>query len=79
MSTGEKSTKTIEFWRRRHRAATSGTIRRTMFQMTVDEAGAFPEARPLQEAGAQDDEASHLELDFPEFADTRPEIGRLED
>jgi hypothetical protein len=77
MSTGEKSIKTIDFWRWRHRDAKSGTLRRSMFQ-PLDQAGAFPEARPL-EAHAGAGETPDLELDFPEFADTRPEIGSLRD
>ena len=70
MSTAEKGTKTIDFWRWRHRPP--GELRRTMFELTRDEAGAFPEARPLAEETAEEDAVS------PEFADTMPEVGHLE-
>jgi hypothetical protein len=72
MSTADKGTKTIEFWRWRHRTAKPGDVRRTMFQLTLDKTGAFPEARPI--AGSKAAEENTV---WPEFAETTPEVGRL--
>ncbi|HEX2540059.1 MAG TPA: hypothetical protein VHM00_03140 [Caldimonas sp.] len=80
MPTGEKSTKTIDFWRWRQRDARTGTIRRSMFQPRRDEAGAFADARPPEDAATAGEGLDlELELNGPDFADTSPEIGRLED
>ena len=72
MSTAEKSTKTIDFWRWRQQDPKPGELRRTMFQLTRVASGAFSEARAIPAARPAD-----KEIDPPEFADTTPEIGRL--
>ena len=72
MSTGEKIIRTIDFWRWRQRDANNGVMRRTLFGLTQDESGAFPEARRLADSKASN------ESERPDFEDTTPVIGRLE-
>ena len=71
MSTADKGTKTIDFWRWRHRAPKPGALRRPLF-VSIDRAGAFPEARPIADAKAADES-----IVWPEFAETTPEVSRL--
>jgi len=71
MPEGEKSTRAIEFWRWRYRDPKSGNIMRTMFQLTADEAGSFPEAKRIEGSMVL------REAEPPDFQETIPQIGRL--
>jgi hypothetical protein len=75
MSTVPKSPRKIDFWRWRQREPKAGAVRKSVFQMTLDETGTFPEARPVLDSKhlEEGDEAVR-----PDFAETRPEVGRLE-
>ena len=62
--------KKIEYWRWRYRDPQTGRVCRTLFQLTAEEAGRYPEAERI--------EGSLLlrEVDEDDFADTTPRVFR---
>ncbi len=65
--------KQVEYWRWRYRDLRSGDIRRTMFQLTAEEAAKYPEAERI--AGSM----LLREVEDSGFADTRPQVARPSD
>ena len=62
--------KKVEYWRWRYRDARTGELRRTMFQLTAEEAAKYPEAERI------DGSMLLREVDDTGFADTMPRVFR---
>ena len=62
--------KKVEYWRWRYRDARTGELRRTMFQLTAEEAAKYPEAERI------DGSMLLREVDDSGFADTMPRVFR---
>ena len=75
MFTVDKGTKTVDFWLWRQFQPKPGEPRRTLFRLTLDKTGVFPEARPIAGAPAMDVD---IVIVPPEFAETTPDVGSLE-
>ena len=60
--------KKVEYWRWRYRDLRTGGIRRTMFQLTAEEAATYPEAERI--AGSM----LLREVEDSGFADTTPRV-----
>ena len=62
--------KKVEYWRWRYRDLRTGDVRRTMFQLTAEEAAKYPEAERI------DGSMLLKEVDDSGFADTTPRVFR---
>jgi hypothetical protein len=62
--------KKVEYWRWRYRDARTGEVRRTMFQLTAEEAAKYPEAERIA------DSMLLREVEDSGFADTTPRVFR---
>ncbi len=60
--------KKVEYWRWRYRDPRTGDVKRTMFQLTAEEAATYPEAERI--AGSM----LLREVEDSGFADTTPRV-----